>query len=268
VQWKPDGGTQPAPAWMPGVFSAQLRMGNLDVDLESFEPGRVDWRVRAGSKEPSMEGGVDKKLELSGDQQHKVIAAINLGHTTEVTRYGLAFDGKPALDLRSAYATVVVAPHRAPKLLPPGSQPVLKSDEEAVQLPLLAEDGKLTDYALTHGPMRLRGALCVSPSGRVLIARARHDSSDSLAAALLRTGCKRVVELDRGSQHPAFLHRAGTNTPPLAGYETTVLYALGHDMLPHAFRWKAEGAVPSTKPTGYDVPHPKPKKKSEVAKAN
>ena len=57
------------------------------------------------------------------------------------------------------------------------------------------------------------------------------------------------------------------STPPLAGYDTTVLYALGHTMVPHAYRWKAEGAVPSTKPTGYDVPHPK-KKKSEVAKAN
>lgn len=214
VQWKPDGGTQPAPSWLPGVFHATLRMGNLDVELTSFEPGRVEWRVRAGNKEPSMEGGVDKKLELSGDEQHKVVAAINMGHTTEVTRYGLAFDGKPALDLRSAYATVVVAPHRAPKVLPPGTQPQLESDEEAAQLPLLAEDGKLTDYALTHGPMRLRGALCVSSTGRVLIAQARHDSSDSLAAALMRTGCKRVVELDRGSQHPAFVHRAGTPTPP------------------------------------------------------
>jgi hypothetical protein len=27
-------------------------------------------------------------------------------------------------------------------------------------------------------------------------------------------------------------------------------------MLPHAFRWKAKGAVPSTQVTSYDVPHP------------
>jgi hypothetical protein len=27
-------------------------------------------------------------------------------------------------------------------------------------------------------------------------------------------------------------------------------------MLPHAFRWKAKGSVPSTKVTSYDVPPP------------
>lgn len=253
LRYQPDGFTQPPPAWLPGVYGGTLKVGNLDVEITSVEPGRAEWRVRAGTNEPSMAEGAKKKHELSGDERHHVIAAVNLGHTTEVTRYGLAFAGAAALDLRSAYATLVLAPGRAPRLLPPGRQPEIAKDEDAVQLPLLAEDGKLTAYAMSHGPMRQRGALCVSRSGRVLVAQARHDSSDSLAAALVRTGCKRVVELDRGSQHPAFVHRAGSPTPPLASYETSVLYALGRPMVPRAFRWKAEGAVPSTKPTGYDV---------------
>jgi hypothetical protein len=88
----------------------------------------------------------------------------------------------------------------------------------------------------------------------VIIAEARHDSSDPLAMALLKVGCERVVELDRGSHHPAFSHRAGTPTPPMNNYETSVLFALGRPMLPRAFRWKASGSVPSTKPTSYDFP--------------
>jgi hypothetical protein len=87
------------------------------------------------------------------------------------------------------------------------------------------------------------------------VAVARHDSSDALASALLRVGCKDVVELDRGSHHPSFVHRAGGTTPPMASYETSVLYALGRPMLARAFRWKAEGAAPSTKVTSYDVGH-------------
>ena len=67
-----------------------------------------------------------------------------------------------------------------------------------------------------------------------------------------------MVELDRGSHHPAFVHRAGGSAPPLASYETTVLYALGRPMLPRAFRWKPDGAAPSTKVTSYDVGRPLP----------
>jgi hypothetical protein len=265
VRWKADTGVQPPPNWMPGVFSGELKVGNLNVQLVSFEPGRVDLAIRSGSKEPSMQAGMEKKFELKGADAHKAIAAINLGHTTEVTRYGLAFEGTASLDLRATYATLVVARGQPPRVLPPGSQPQLEKDEEAAQLPLLAEDGKLTDHALARGAMRARGALCVTRRGRTLVALARHDSSDSLAAALIRVGCKRVLDLDRGSQHPAFVHRASSATPPLASYETSVLYALGRPMEPHAFRWKAEGSTPSTKPTGYDVPAAKKKPKPSAA---
>ena len=86
----------------------------------------------------------------------------------------------------------------------------------------------------------------------------KHDSSDALATALERAGCRDAVELDRGSHHPAFVHRAGAATPPMASYETSVVYALGRPMLPRAFRWKPEGSTPSTKVTSYDVGHPLP----------
>jgi hypothetical protein len=100
----------------------------------------------------------------------------------------------------------------------------------------------------------------VTPSGRVIVGQAEHDSSDGIAAALLRVGCEDVVELDRGSHHPAFFHRAGTSTPPMDDYEASALYLLGRPMLPHTFRWKAKGSVPSTQVTSYDVPRAAPRK--------
>jgi hypothetical protein len=264
VRWQPDGATQPPPAWLPGIFSSTLKVGNFDVSLTSFEPGRVEFRLRAGTKEPKG-AGTGQHGQLSGDDRHRALAAIGLGHTTDATRYGLAFAGEALIDLRAPYATVLASPGKPLAIYAPNETPELGKKDEAVQLPLLADDGKLTDEALSHGPLRLRGAMCVLPSGRVLVATGRHDSSDPIAAALLRIGCKRVVDLDRGSQHPAFVHRAGSPTPPLASYETSVLYALGRPMVPHAFRWKPEGAVPSTKPTLFDVSPNLVKKKKKVA---
>lgn len=252
VRWAPDGGLQPPPQWLPGVHRGTLRVGNLEVELASFDAGRVGWRLRAGSKEPRQVGS-PANAELTGEDSKRAVAAIGLGHTTDATRLGIAFTGAFALDPKPGYATLVAAPGKALALFAPGETPKLEKDDEAAQLPLLAEAGKLTEAARAHGPLRQRGALCALPSGRVVVASARHDSSDSLAAALMKVGCTRVVELDRGSQHPAFVHRAGGPTPPLAGYETSVLYAIGRQMLPHAFRWKAEGAVKSTKPTLFDV---------------
>ncbi len=257
IRWQADGATQPPPEWIPGILGGKVQVGNLTVDLTSFEAGRVEWRVRAGTKEPRIGA---RAQELSGDDRHRVVASVGVGHTTDATKYGIAFGGEAPIELRNSYATVVLSPGKPLRIVTPGDEPPkLEKDEEAVQLPLLAKDGKLTEEAMNHGPLRLRGALCVLGGGRVIVARARHDSSDPIAAALVRLGCKDIVDLDRGSQHPAFLHRAGTETPPLASYETSVLYALGRPMLPHAFRWKADGAAPSKKPTLFDYPAPKKK---------
>ncbi len=260
IRWVPDGGQQPPPTWMPGVFKGSVSIGTLPIELLSIEPGRVDWEIRAGSREPTSSSQPASHLELQGDDAHRVIAAIGMGHTTEATAYGLAMGDTAILSLRSSYATLVLSPGKPPDIVAPGQVPSLEPDEEAVQLPLLADDGRLVARGRDHGALRMRGALCVTPTGRVIIARARHDSSDPIATALLGTGCRRVVSLDRGSRHPSFVHRTGTDTPPVSGYETTVLFALGRPMTPHAFRWKPKGSKPSTTPTGYDYP-PQPKKK-------
>jgi hypothetical protein len=185
------------------------------------------------------------------------VAAIGLGHTTDSTRYGLSFAGASPIALRASSASLV-ASARGELRLVAGGAPELAADEDAVQLPLLVQDGAVQPRARERGELRQRGALCVAPDGALIVALSRHDSSDAVATALQRAGCHDVVELDRGSHHPAFVHRAGGVSPPLASYETTVLYALGRPMLPRAFRWKPDGSAPSTKVTSYDVSRPLP----------
>lgn len=257
IEWTPDAGAQPPPAWMTGIFSAKLAIGSVDVQLSRFEKGHVALRVRAGSKEPGAWGAKGVKLSLDDKEAHEVMAAIGLGHTTDSTRYGLSFAGAAPIQLRTAYATLVADARGELRLVTTGA-PELAADDDAVQLPLLVHGGQVESRARDRGELRQRGALCLAPDGALVVATARHDSSDAVATALMRAGCQDVVELDRGSHHPAFVHRAGGAAPPMASYETSVLYALGRPMLPRAFRWKPEGSAPSTKVTSYDVGHPLP----------
>jgi hypothetical protein len=90
---------------------------------------------------------------------------------------------------------------------------------------------------MDRGGLRDRGAMCVTPDGRVLIALGRHDSGDPVTSVLLELGCDRVVGLDRGSRHGAFAHRAGTDNPPLGSYEPSALYAVSRAMIPRAARF-------------------------------
>jgi len=254
IAWSPDGGVQPPPTWMTGIFSAKLAIGSVDVELTRFEKGHVAFRVRAGSKEPGAWGKTGVKLSLDEKEAHEVLAAVGLGHTTDSTRYGLSFAGASPLPLRTAYASLIANPRGEVRLVASGV-PELETDEDAVQLPLLVRGGELEPRGRDRGELRTRGALCLAPDGATIVATARHDSSDAVATALLRVGCRDVVELDRGSHHPAFVSRAGGATPPMASYETSVLYALGRPMLPRAFRWKPEGSAPSTKVTSFDFAH-------------
>jgi hypothetical protein len=209
-------------------------VGDLQVRIVAFDSGRIDWAVRAGTDEPAASGARAKKTGLEASLEGRAIAAVGLGHTTDTLRYGLAFDGQVSLDLRQSYATLVVSSGR-PRITAPGERPSVSPGEDAVQLPLLANEGEVDARASDRGSERQRGALCVTPAGRLLVALAKHDSSDPLVSVLLDAGCTRVVALDRGSRHAAFVHRAGTSEAPLNRYETSVLYALSRPMTPHAF---------------------------------
>lgn len=255
VSFTPDDGAQPPPRWMTGIYSAALAIGSVEVKLTRFEKGHVAYRVRAGSKEPGAWGAKGVKLSLEERDANQVLAAVGLGHTTDSTRYGLGFGAATPIALRGTYASLIASAKGELRLSTSGA-PALEPGDDVAQLPLLARNGALEPRARERGELRSRGALCVAADGAVIVALTRHDSSDALVSALLRVGCKDVVELDRGSRHPAFVHRAGGTTPPMASYETSTLYALGRPMLPRAFRWKAQGSAPSRKVTSYDVGRP------------
>ncbi|HEX6275678.1 MAG TPA: hypothetical protein VFZ53_21705, partial [Polyangiaceae bacterium] len=138
------------------------------------------------------------------------------------------------ITLKDAFATLVLAPTEPPRILAPGRSVKLRADEQAVQLPLLADASGVTERARERGALRMRSVLGVTRSGRVLVGLLKHDSSDPLAVALRSAGAEQVVELDRGSHHPAFVHRAGTDNPPGASYESTTLWVLGRPMVPGA----------------------------------
>jgi hypothetical protein len=216
----------------------------------------VQWAVRAGSLEPRSLGAPLMKTDLEQEPSQRTLLALGLGHTTSATHYGLAFDGKASIPFRNQGATLVMSPpHSLTLALTPPQQ--LAPNEEAVQLPLLTRDGVLTPEGRSQGTVRQRGALCITPEGRILIGRTRSDSSTTMANVMLRSGCKDIVELDRGSSHPDYLHRAGTDHPPTGGYETTTLYALAEAMQPVGLRWKPNGSSPATRPTLYDLPRRK-----------
>ncbi len=254
VKYEPDGGVQPPPTWWPGIWKGKLAIGGLKVELLSFEPGRVDYVLRAGTREPTELGAPLMKTTLLGADRHRVLGAIGLGVATRANRSGIAFDGQSSLPLRPKLGTLLLSKHGSPLQVLTGSVGELPAGSDAVQLPILAENAELTEEGRAHGPMKQRAALGVTPGGRLLVARAAHDSPAVVVTALVNAGCRTVLGLDRGSSETAFVHRAGTELPPVGDYEDTVIYVLSRPMLPHAKRWRPNGSTPSTKPTGYDVP--------------
>ncbi len=240
MRWQLDGGTQPPPAWLPGIFRATKKVASLEIELLAVDRGRVDWRLVAGRREPTLLNAAPMQVELPAHEASRVLGAISLGHTTGATRYGIAFQGLESLPLREDSATLLVTRDESPRLLRTTEAFELQSNSDVVQLPWLAEGGQMLPSAREHGARRLRGALCVTPNERILVARTVHDTSAPLVTLLLEAGCSEVVELDRGSHHPALLHRAGMGEPPKLSYGPTVLYLLARHPEPRAFVWKPE----------------------------
>ena len=224
MPWGPDGGAQPEPAWLPGILRGELTLGGVTLELTSFETRRSDFRVRPGPLEPGAKGQPWSGA-LSAEDRGRALAALELGHATGAARMGLALGTLIPLPMKPGYATLVVGNGEA-RILLPGEPVTLRAEEHAVQLPLLADDADVTARARERGDARKRAALGVTEDGRVVVATLRHDSSDPLAVGLRAAGCRRIVELDRGSHHPASLERTGSERPPREEPESTTLWVL------------------------------------------
>ena len=256
VEWDADPGTQPAPSWMAGLWRGQ----SGSVGLLDIEPGRASFRARAGTKEADKERdrprersrsrsdddaprpakpAAPRGSELSEDDAHRVLFALTLGTSDARRPRGLAVDGQMTMPMSSDTSTgvLLVAEEGTLSIEPRGAS--LPAGADAVELPLLIDDGAVVAHAVTHG--RSPVALGLTPAGRVLIARGA--AASDIAAVLKRAGCTRAVLLDRGAGSHGAIFRAGTASPPRSRYEETTLYAMGKPLLPRGFRFEPTNPV-------------------------
>jgi hypothetical protein len=199
----------------------------------------VQWRITAGQGEPLLPSSAAPIRALDADEQGRALFAFTLGHTTRATRYGLSFDARETLPLRRVYPTLVLRERGGFEVLPEGQQPEAEAGTTQVQLPALAKQGELTARAKERGAQRLRGALCVTPGGKLLAAFVEHDGSAPLAMLLLELGCSEVLELDRASQHAATFYRSGTQLQLPGASEASLLVGLSRPMAQRTFRLAA-----------------------------
>ena len=235
IAWQVDEGVQPAPKWMPGIWHAQLSEKGASVGLTMFEPKRVRWALRAGSQE-KVDKGIPRELE--GDDAKRVVAAVGFG-AADKHPLGLVVAGKPAHPMVSGEGALVVQPDGSVALLGANDAPPPGATDVA-QGALLLEGGHATDaHARPHGDL-VRVAIGATKDGKLVVARAKAQSDEPLAQALLDAGCVRAIAA-RGSVD-GFVSRTGTADPPMSTYGQTTLFAIAQPMLPRAFRFDRDAA--------------------------
>ncbi len=226
--WAPDAGLQPQPTWLPAIFAGPARSDG--ITLTSFEPGRVRFRVRAGTEE-KVEAGAPR--EIIGDDVKRVIAAVGLGLADPKAKLGLVLDGKASSPVQAGSASLfvrddgIVGIALSGEIPPPG---VI----DLVQGTALIADGKLTSDDKRAGAF-VHVVIGITKEGRVMIARGAATSDEPLAQALLDAGCVRALAA-RGSID-GFVARAGTGDAPMTSYAQTTLYAIAVPMGPRSFRY-------------------------------
>jgi hypothetical protein len=246
AHWVPDGGVQPPPHWIPGLWTTQV---DGRIELVDVEPGRATWRIRAGALESPASSPL---RELAGDEAKRVLFAVGVGIAPEKAPRGLATDGRLAVPFHGGddSGALVVSPDGTFTATRGSDAGNIDVRGDMLELPVILWDGKSESVA--QGASQMRAAIGFGPSGRVIVARGSVSSAAALADALARAGCTRALSLDRGVHASAFLDRAGTNSPPRGRYDESVLYAIAAPLRPRGFRFEsslvAQGVAQSTTP--------------------
>jgi hypothetical protein len=241
--WEADGGSQPPPHWMPGVWRAHVDGPEGSVELTDVEAHRATWVVRAGAAESPAAAPL---RELTGDDSRRVLLAAGAGIAPDKHPLGIATAGRVAVPLRGGAESgaLVVGGDGRMSIVRASDAPTLDPQRgEMLELPVLLWDGQPVASSRVAGPAQLRSAVGLTASGRVLLARGTVGREATLAEDLARAGCTRALLLDRGTRASAFLDRAGTQSPPRGRYDETVLYAVSSPMPPRAFRFDPESLV-------------------------
>jgi len=223
--WTADPGTQPAPAWSPGIWSAKVG----DVTVTSIDADRALFRIVAGTAEPDAKTGSQPTHELAPDDKKRVVMSLGLGVSSERRPRGLVVAGKRVLPIADTDGVAALLADKDGHLaIVPSSDPSLAQPGiDATALPLILA-GAETDRAslpFSHKGSATHAALGVTRDGRVLVARGDVDSAKPLATALKLAGCS--------------LHRAGTPDPPVARDRESTLFVLGVAMKPRSFHFHA-----------------------------
>jgi hypothetical protein len=240
VPWSPDGGLQPPPHWMPGIWTTRLEGPHGGVDVVDVEPGRVTWRVRAGTKDAPASSPL---RDLTGEEARRALVAVGLGAAPEKHALGLATGGRLAVAVRGGASSgaIVVDEKGRLTIARADDLPILGDKDDLVELPLLLWDAQPLGPAV--GAVAPRSAVGVTPSGDVVFARGTFASAAPLADALSLAGCTRALSLDRGTEATALFDRTGTSAPPRTGYDQSILYAIAASLRPRGFRFDAAAMV-------------------------
>jgi hypothetical protein len=248
----PDAGAQPPPAWAPGIWSTSLEGRDGPVELTKVVAGRARFRIRGGTAEPDAKTGASPVHELDGEDAHRVVLALGLGHAVEKRPRGLATDGRVAFpmhaldgdsDAAAGFAAVVADADGGLAIVHGRDLTSIGPRVDLAELPLILDDGAVLAASRHASSLVARGALGIGRDGSLYIARGSFTTDAPLADALLRAGCRRAVALDRGAHVAPFFQRVGTETPPRGRSEETALYVLSAPMKPRAFRFEAATAV-------------------------
>ncbi len=244
--WEPDGGTQPPPHWMPGLWRTHVDGPEGSVELVDVEAQRATWTVRAGATDSPAASPL---RELTGDDTKRVLLALGAGIALDKRPAGIATAGRVAVPLHGGAESGVLVIGADGRLTMARSSDAPAIDPqrgEMVELPIVLWGGQPTATSKLDEPARMRSALGLTPAGRVLVARGTVTKGSTLAEVLARAGCTRALLLDRGSKASAFLDRAGTASAPRGRYDETVLYAIASPLPPRAFRFDAANLVAQT----------------------
>jgi hypothetical protein len=229
--WEPDGGTQPPPRWIAGLWRTRVPGG---AEVYDVEPGRATWTIRAGTGESPAASPL---RELSGDEAGRVLFAVGAGIALEKKPRGIATEGRLAVPVHgdAESGALIVGSNGRLTMVRAIEAPSLGAHDDMLELPIILWNGK-TEVTV-RGAIEPRAAIGMAPSGRVLIARGSFPTTDPLAEALARAGCTRALLLDRGAHATAFFNRAGTADPPRGRYDESVVYAIAAPLRPRGFRF-------------------------------
>ncbi|HSQ67037.1 MAG TPA: hypothetical protein VLM85_27655 [Polyangiaceae bacterium] len=245
-RWEPDPGTQPAPAWSPGIWSERLG-GASAVTLTTIERGRAGFRIVAGGREPDPKTGTQPAHELGADDRRAVLMELGLGVAPERHPSGLVTSGKRVLpfSIDDEEESVLLSRPDGTLAVVRGDDPQLSAPSiDAAAVPALLRAGKLTHrarlpFSRAKETTGMHVALGLSPDGRVFIASGEVSSPEPLALALAAAGCADAVLLDRGEDAAGAVLRAGTSKPPVLRSDETALFVLGRPLKPRGFRFEA-----------------------------